>query len=65
MPGGAAGKDKALQQAVACQAVSSVYAVAAGLAHGIEMRHGRLRIAVHVNTAHKIMLGRHDRDWFF
>ena len=55
---------EALKQAIACQTVGSMHAVAAGLAYGEEMLHGGLRIAVHVNAAHKVMLSRHDRDRF-
>ena len=41
-----------------------MHAVAAGLAHGEEMLHGGLRIAVHVNAAHEVMLSRYYRDRF-
>ena len=59
------GKHQAFQQAVAGQAVSAVNAVAAGLSHSVEVRHGGGRVAVHVDAAHEVMLCRDNGNRLF
>ena len=47
---------QALEQAVRCQAISAVYAVAAGFADGIQVGQGGLGVLIYVNAAHKVVL---------
>ena len=52
---------KTLEKGVACQAVLSVDSVAAGLTRRIEVIHRSVRIQIHVDAAHEVMLRRNDR----
>ena len=59
---GTFGKYKAFKKRVACQAVSAVNTVASSFTYRIQSVHRGLTVTVNIDTTHKVMLRRNNRN---